>query len=168
MHQSDLRFYSHYTHPALFTGEQGLRIICQNGQLHSITYCPSLTDSHGDDMVYAPDDAVSIHQALDAYFSEGVSLNVPCDIPISSPFITKCWQIIASIPFGQTITYGELAEQAGNRKASRAAGTACGKNRLPLFIPCHRVLAQGGKLGGFAWGLDVKRTLLAHEGIMYC
>ena len=67
------------------------------------------------------------------------------------------------IPRGETITYGELAHRMGASHAARAVGSACGANPLPLFIPCHRVVAANGKLGGFSAGLGWKRFLLAKE-----
>jgi methylated-DNA-[protein]-cysteine S-methyltransferase len=70
----------------------------------------------------------------------------------------------ARIPFGQTVSYAGIAGRAGNERAFRAAGTALGSNPLPIVIPCHRVLHTGGGLGGYAGGLEVKRTLLRIEG----
>jgi len=67
------------------------------------------------------------------------------------------------IPFGETLTYGQLAAECGNVKACRAVGMVMARNPLPLVIPCHRVLAGDGSLGGFSGGLDLKRKLLAHE-----
>ena len=80
-----------------------------------------------------------------------------------SPFRAKIWQEIANIPFGETITYSELAERAGNPKAIRAAASGCATNPVPLIVPCHRVVGKGGGLGGFAWGLPYKKSLLALE-----
>jgi methylated-DNA-[protein]-cysteine S-methyltransferase len=82
-----------------------------------------------------------------------------------TPFQESVWREIAAIPFGQTITYTDLATRAGAPKATRAAGTATGKNRLGIIIPCHRVVASNGGLGGFAGGLDRKKRLLELEGI---
>jgi methylated-DNA-[protein]-cysteine S-methyltransferase len=80
-------------------------------------------------------------------------------------FQQRVWQAIASIPLGQTRSYGQLAEQLNS--GPRAVANACGANRIPLIIPCHRVLAKNG-LGGFMQGkkngLNIKRWLLAHEG----
>jgi methylated-DNA-[protein]-cysteine S-methyltransferase len=65
----------------------------------------------------------------------------------------------------KTRTYGEIAEAIGSPGAARAVGSACGANPLPLFIPCHRAVAAGGKLGGFSGGLGIKKKLLAWEGV---
>ena len=72
---------------------------------------------------------------------------------------------LRSIPFGQMITYKELAERLDNPKAARAVGGACGRNPFPLFIPCHRVLAAGQQLGGFSQGIHIKERLLSFESI---
>jgi methylated-DNA-[protein]-cysteine S-methyltransferase len=78
-------------------------------------------------------------------------------------FQRKIWQQLARIPFGQTITYGELARRAGRPEAVRAAGAACGKNPHAIIVPCHRVIAKSGALQGFAGGLETKKRLLALE-----
>ncbi len=75
----------------------------------------------------------------------------------------KVWTELMRIPYGQTISYTEMAKRIGNPKAVRAVGTACGQNPIPLIIPCHRVLRSNGALGGFAWGLAVKEYLLLTE-----
>lgn len=78
-------------------------------------------------------------------------------------FQRAVWRKLQEVPYGQTISYGELAERIGKPKASRAVGSANGANRIPIVIPCHRVIAAGGKLGGFGGGLPVKEKLLALE-----
>ncbi len=72
----------------------------------------------------------------------------------------------ARVPFGETTTYGELADRIGHPRAARAVGTALGSNPIPVVLPCHRVLRAGGKLGGYAGGLDRKTTLLEIEGAL--
>jgi methylated-DNA-[protein]-cysteine S-methyltransferase len=78
-------------------------------------------------------------------------------------FQHEIWRQIARIPFGETITYSELAELAGAPDAVRAAGTATGQNPLSIIVPCHRVVGKNGKLTGFAGGLDRKKNLLGIE-----
>ena len=80
-----------------------------------------------------------------------------------TPFLQRIWRYMMEIPFGETSSYGELAEMAGHPGASRAVGSANRRNQFGLIVPCHRVLAAGGKLGGYAGGLGLKRRLLAHE-----
>jgi methylated-DNA-[protein]-cysteine S-methyltransferase len=86
--------------------------------------------------------------------------------PRGTPFQLRVWQELRRIPWGQTISYGELARRVGSPKASRAVGQANGLNPIPLIIPCHRVIAADGSLGGYSSGLDRKRWLLKHEGAM--
>lgn len=81
----------------------------------------------------------------------------------SGPFRTHTWDVLRQVPPGAPVTYSELAAKAGRPAAVRAAAGACGFNAAALFVPCHRVLRTGGGLGGFRWGLDVKRWLLDHE-----
>ena len=78
-------------------------------------------------------------------------------------FQKKVWQHLRKIPYGQTRSYAQVAEAIGHPGASRAVGTACGKNPLLIIVPCHRVVASGGGLGGFALGLKVKKDLLKWE-----
>ena len=87
-------------------------------------------------------------------------------VPISfegTDFQREIWRQIALIPFGQTITYSELARRANAAKAVRAAGAATGKNPLGIIVPCHRVVGKNGSLTGFAGGLDRKKSLLGLE-----
>ena len=83
--------------------------------------------------------------------------------PRGTDFQRAVWREIAAIPYGATRTYAEIARAAGRPAAVRAAGTATGANPIPILIPCHRVIAAHGKLGGFSGGLDAKRRLLALE-----
>ncbi|MCL2629694.1 MAG: MGMT family protein [Alphaproteobacteria bacterium] len=80
-------------------------------------------------------------------------------------FQKKVWAELMKIPRGTTISYAELARRIGHPKAVRAVGTAVGKNPYPIKIPCHRVIASNGTIGGFALGLDMKRKLLKDEGV---
>lgn len=101
---------------------------------------------------------------LDAYFEGKLKqFDLPLD-PMGTPFQKKVWQALASIPFGATRSYGALAAELGT--APRALGGACGRNPIPILIPCHRVLAADGGLGGYSGldGTDTKRFLLDLEG----
>ncbi|WP_061963337.1 methylated-DNA--[protein]-cysteine S-methyltransferase [Demequina aurantiaca] len=79
-------------------------------------------------------------------------------------FQSRVWAALREIPAGEVRRYGEVAESLGTTGASRAVGAACGRNAVALFVPCHRVVGASGKLTGFAWGVDVKRSLLTREG----
>ena len=83
-----------------------------------------------------------------------------------TPFQRRVWAQIARIPFGETITYTQLAARAGASDAMRAAGAATGRNPLSIVVPCHRVLGSGGSLTGYAGGLERKRRLLELEGAL--
>jgi methylated-DNA-[protein]-cysteine S-methyltransferase len=102
---------------------------------------------------------------LQRYFAgEPVDLAcVPVDLEYETPFLERCAHALRSVPRGETVTYGELAALAGAPGAARAAGTFCARNRLGLFVPCHRVVAAGG-LGSYgSLGLGYKRRLLELE-----
>jgi AraC family transcriptional regulator of adaptative response/methylated-DNA-[protein]-cysteine methyltransferase len=89
-------------------------------------------------------------------------LDLPLDIRATS-FQRRVWEAIRSIPYGETRTYAEIAAAVGAPAAARAVGQACGANPVSIVIPCHRVVASGGGLGGYGWGLERKRWLLRHE-----
>lgn len=88
------------------------------------------------------------------------------DLPLSpqgTPFQLEVWRRLCEIPYGETISYGELARRIGNPNASRAVGLANGSNPIPIVIPCHRVIGSNGKLTGYGGGLPIKEKLLALE-----
>ncbi len=90
------------------------------------------------------------------------------DLPLAprgTPFQQRVWQALLAIPFGVVRTYGDVARDIGQPLAMRAVGQANGKNPLPIVIPCHRVIAGDGTIGGYSSGLNVKHRLLALEGI---
>jgi methylated-DNA-[protein]-cysteine S-methyltransferase len=80
-----------------------------------------------------------------------------------TPYQQAIWSALTEVPAGQTVSYGILAERAGAPTAARAAGSACGRNLVAPFVPCHRAVQSGGGLGGYEYGLPVKRWLLGHE-----
>ncbi len=82
---------------------------------------------------------------------------------IGAPFQIKVWEALLTIPSGQVTTYSEIAQAVGNPRAVRAVGTAVGRNPVSWLIPCHRALRKSGGLGGYHWGLPVKRAMLAYE-----
>jgi methylated-DNA-[protein]-cysteine S-methyltransferase len=84
--------------------------------------------------------------------------------PSGTPFQLCVWHALAGIPYGETVSYGDLARQLGLRNGSRAVGLANGANPLPIVVPCHRVIGSDGSLTGFGGGLDLKRRLLELEG----
>ncbi len=89
------------------------------------------------------------------------------DLPLDlrgTPFDLSVWHEVGRIPFGQVITYAEIAEKVGRPGAFRAVGAANGRNPIPIVIPCHRVIGSGGRLTGYGGGLSLKARLLRHEG----
>jgi len=89
------------------------------------------------------------------------------DLPLSpsgTPFQRRVWAALRNIPFGKTLSYGEVAAKIGAAKAARAVGRACGTNPICLIVPCHRVIGSNGSMTGFAFGEKIKRLLLKHEG----
>ena len=106
---------------------------------------------------------VEARAQLAAYFA-GELRDFDLDLtPVGTPFQLAVWQALADIPFGVTISYGELASRLGRPSASRAVGAANGANPIPIIVPCHRVIGASGALTGFGGGIDTKRWLLAHE-----
>jgi len=89
---------------------------------------------------------------------------VPVDLSSTPAFTRRVLERLRRIPYGRTETYGDVARAVGSPRGARAVGQAVGSNPVPVIVPCHRVLAAGGGLGGFGLGLDAKRTLLAREG----
>jgi methylated-DNA-[protein]-cysteine S-methyltransferase len=105
-----------------------------------------------------------VHQ-LRAYFAgERRHFDVRLDLTGASPFQRRVLMAAASVPAGQVVSYGEIARRIGQPGASRAVGQALGHNPIPIVIPCHRVIASGGSIGGYGGGLAVKRKLLRLEG----
>jgi methylated-DNA-[protein]-cysteine S-methyltransferase len=113
-----------------------------------------------------PSVLAEVRRQLDDYFAgRRRSFDLPLDWSRTSGFQrTVLQELHAEIGFGRTVTYGELAARVGHPEASRAVGIAMASNPLPVVVPCHRVVASGGKLGGFGGGLETKRWLLTHEG----
>ncbi|WP_404407176.1 methylated-DNA--[protein]-cysteine S-methyltransferase [Jeotgalibacillus malaysiensis] len=105
-----------------------------------------------------------IHE-FEAYFTgEKRTFEMPIE-PKGTPFQQEVWEALLEIPYGETRTYADIAARVGRPKAFRAVGTAIGANPLLVVVPCHRVIAKNGGLGGFSAGLDVKRVLHQVEGI---
>lgn len=109
---------------------------------------------------------------LDNYFSAHTPGDLPPLAPGGTAFQQAVWKLLLAIPYGQTVTYGQLAKQIAQQQgqahmAAQAIGGAVGKNPIAIIIPCHRVLGTGGKLTGYAAGLDKKIQLLLHEGAAF-
>jgi methylated-DNA-[protein]-cysteine S-methyltransferase len=104
-------------------------------------------------------------QQLEQYFAgKRTSFDVALDL-VGTEFQVRAWRALCRIPFGETISYGQQASNIKKPKAFRAVGSANGKNPIPIIVPCHRVVASDGSLGGYSLGLKMKKQLLALEGV---
>jgi methylated-DNA-[protein]-cysteine S-methyltransferase len=103
-------------------------------------------------------------EQLEAYFAGKLRQFDLLLAPAGTAFQREVWGTLQTIPYGETLSYGELARRIGKPNAFRAVGAANGRNPLPIIIPCHRVIGANGSLTGFGGGLPVKRALLAIEG----
>jgi methylated-DNA-[protein]-cysteine S-methyltransferase len=109
-------------------------------------------------------DLGDITKAVDAYLDG--DLTAVDHVPVrqaGSPFLLQAWEVLRDVAPGEPVTYAEYARRCGQPTAVRAVAGACARNAPALFVPCHRVVRTDGSLGGFRWGLDVKRWLLEHE-----
>jgi len=118
-------------------------------------------------MLEAPAQLDEVRRQLDLYFKGRLrEFDLALDWRLSTGFRRRALRAIDRIPYGQTRSYTQIATSAGNERAVRAAGTACGANPIPIVVPCHRVLRSGGALGGYGGGLPMKEALLELEGVL--
>ena len=119
--------------------------------------------------IHGPPRADEKHAAareLRSYFAGRLhEFTVPVDLVLATPFTREVLTALRSVPRGSVTTYGALAAQLGRPRGARAVGGAVGRNPVPVVVPCHRVVASGGGLGGFSGGLAKKRSLLRLEGL---
>ena len=137
-----------------------LRLTASHGALTGLHFGAGPADG-----AYDPDDPVLRAAAaqLGEYFAgERRSFDLPL-APAGTAWQLAVWEQLRLIPYGTTVTYGEIARRLGSPAASRAVGLANGRNPIAIVVPCHRVIGANGALTGFAGGMDVKRTLLALE-----
>ncbi len=141
-----------------------------NGKLIKLTLPPSVNDVSNEKNNHIKKVSNSefkdeIRQ-IDEYFKKKRrKFNLDISL-IGTDFQKKVWNALAEIPYGETFSYKWIADKIGRPKSSRAVGGACGKNPLPLIIPCHRVIASNGSLCGFGSGIDFKKFLLELEGVI--
>ncbi len=109
---------------------------------------------------------LDLFKRLDLYF-EGVPVDFDVPVKLSgTAFEIAVWNALKTIPWGHTASYGRVASMIGRPKAARAVGNACGRNPIPVIIPCHRVLKANGQIGGYTGGVEIKSALLAIEGVL--
>jgi methylated-DNA-[protein]-cysteine S-methyltransferase len=124
-----------------------------------------LADKVSPRILEAPARLDDARRQLDSYFEGKLQrFEVPVDWRLSRGFTSRALHAVARIPYGKTRTYTQVAKSAGNVRAVRAAGTACGHNPVPLIVPCHRVIQSGGGIGNYGGGPEMKRSLLTLEG----
>lgn len=102
--------------------------------------------------------AIEKYHAGDVFAIDSITVR-----QMSGPFLMHAWDVLRKIQAGNPVTYTAFADLSGRPEAVRAAANACARNAAALFVPCHRVLRTDGSLGGFRWGLEIKRWLLDHE-----
>jgi methylated-DNA-[protein]-cysteine S-methyltransferase len=137
------------------------------GDGHFLTglYLPQHKGWLGPDASARHDDAPfrEVRDQLAEYFAgERRVFELPLKL-LGTPFQLRAWQELARIPFGETITYAQLAKRVGNANASRAVGAANGRNPISIIVPCHRVIGASGMLTGYAGGVERKRSILEQE-----
>jgi methylated-DNA-[protein]-cysteine S-methyltransferase len=118
-----------------------------------------------DEMVRDTVRTAEVRRELEEYFASTRQRFTVKLSPSGTPFQLKVWAALGKIPFGSTRTYGQIADEIGNASAARAVGRANGSNPICVIVPCHRVVGSDGGMTGFAFGEDIKRWLLAHEGV---
>jgi methylated-DNA-[protein]-cysteine S-methyltransferase len=136
-----------------------LELIVNQDSLLSVSFIEDIVQASD----FQPDILKETALQLDEYFKglrKEFNLNMK---PAGTEFQLKVWEQVKTIPFGETVSYLEIAKQTGSKNNTRAVGLANGKNPIPIIIPCHRVIGVNGKLTGYAGGLEKKRWLLQHE-----
>ncbi len=139
-----------------------LGLIASEDALEAVLFDGGRITAEGSSAVLA-----EAERQLDAYFAgDLVAFDLPLELH-GTDFNRRCWLALATIPYGQTVSYGEQARRLGlGNESARAVGSANGRNPLPIVLPCHRVIGADGSLTGFGGGLHVKRFLLEHEGAL--
>lgn len=141
----------------LITSPVGLRYVLFEGETPPPGAAPDVATPEGTAVA-----AAAAAQLAEYFEGSRTDFDLPLDIP-GTAFQQKAWRALATIPYGETISYSEQAGRIGYPRATRAVGSANGRNPVPVVLPCHRVVASGGGLGGYGGGLDRKRHLLDLE-----
>jgi methylated-DNA-[protein]-cysteine S-methyltransferase len=117
-------------------------------------------------MLEAPARLDDVRRELDEYFEgKRTGFDIPVDWRLHDGFSRRVLRATARIPYGKLLTYGQVAAKAGSPRGHRAAGNALGSNRIPIVVPCHRVIRTGGQIGGYTGGMERKEYLLELEGV---
>jgi methylated-DNA-[protein]-cysteine S-methyltransferase len=149
---------------------QSLRLVSDGRSLTGL-YMMSEKHLFASQSDWVEDDSVALFaeakEQLSAYFAGTLT---EFDLPLQmqgTPFQQSVWEALKTIPYGTTMSYGELAQQLGQPKASRAVGLANGRNPVSIVVPCHRVIGANGKLTGYGGGVERKQWLLNHECLIF-
>lgn len=162
----------HYAHVLDSPVGRLLAIVDADGTLTALPFLSDDDDARAiargisDDVVFDEERTNAVARELDEYFRGTRSRFELETAPAGTPFQRTVWRALEDIPFGETISYAELARRIGKPEASRAVGRANGANPIPIVIPCHRVIGANGDLTGYGGGLDRKRVLLRLEGVL--
>lgn len=125
----------------------------------------SLLRRDGGEPVEKPSSFTALFRMIDEYFQgKAVEFRIPVSLS-GTVFDRTVWNELKRIPWGSVKTYGDIARGVGKPGAARAVGGACGRNPVPIIVPCHRVVAADSRLGGFSGGIDIKKALLRMEGL---
>jgi len=139
-----------------------ITVYSQDDYITNISFCKD----ENDDLNVIPGMSQGLSEAivqLDQYLNGNLtefSLQIACE---ATEFEQTVWTEICKVPYGETISYKELAKRCGNPKAYRAVANACGRNIIPIIIPCHRIISSSGAIGGYKWDIEVKKKLLQLE-----
>jgi AraC family transcriptional regulator of adaptative response/methylated-DNA-[protein]-cysteine methyltransferase len=160
--------YGHHSSPfgACIVGVVKGRLAClefTSGREVALAKIQSCARTQGWRAVWAEKETAPLAEWI--FDASGEALRkLPLELP-GTTFQRGVWQALREIPYGRTLSYGDLARRVGQPGASRAVGAAVGANRIAYVVPCHRVLRKDGGLGGFRWGLRLKRSLLYAEAV---
>ena len=145
-----------------------LTVLASDNGVHAIAFEGDCTEQTKINLPRAVNHPIinAATEQLAMYFEGTLKVfDLPLDL-CGTNFQKRVWKLLLDIPFGQTRTYGDLAHALGNAGASQAVGAANGKNPVAIVVPCHRVIGASGHLTGYAGGMDKKRFLLTHEGVI--
>lgn len=148
------------TEAVLATPIGGLRVSVADGAVVGVSFGASEAPARG------PRDpvlAAALAELTEYFAGSRTQFTVPFRFASGSAFERAVWERIATIPYGEMVTYGEIARDVGEPGGAQAVGAACGRNPVPVIVPCHRVVGAGGRLVGFGGGLPRKRHLLQLE-----
>ena len=143
----------------LVASARGLRAVMWPNETHARVWVP---DSEGTGLAAEQVLRTAVRELNEYFAGDRRTFDVTLD-PVGTVFQQEAWQVLRTIPYGETISYGEQARRLGDVNKSRAVGAANGRNPISIIVPCHRVIGSTGKLTGFAGGIDTKAWLLQHE-----